>query len=130
MRVEEILGGSQKGHHRLVYLTMRHFTPELFPEPLNRIKPGAVGGEIEQHRAVKEEMDRIFDQEIAPFEARMGEVELQLDGLRQQERGLRQELRIVKSQIEPMEQQLEDRLLGLLEDALVSVADEAEPATP
>ena len=44
--IEEILGGSKERLHRLEYLTMRHFTTELFPEPLNRIKPGTVGGQI------------------------------------------------------------------------------------
>ena len=84
----------------------------------------------DQHRAVEEEMDRIFDEEIVPLEARMAEVELELGGLRQEERVLRQELRTVKSEIGPMEQQLEDQLLALLENALATVADEAEPATP
>lgn len=51
MPVEEILCGSPKRLHRLEYLTVRHFTPQLFPEPLNRIEPGTVGGEIEQYEA-------------------------------------------------------------------------------
>ena len=49
--VQELFGGRPERFHRLEYLTMRHFTPQAFPEPLNRIELGTVCREIEQHEA-------------------------------------------------------------------------------
>lgn len=49
--VEEILRGSEQGLHALKELTMGNFATEMPPEHFNRIEPGAVGGQVQQHQS-------------------------------------------------------------------------------
>src|SRR5579859_7835940 len=46
--VKEIAGRSQEGFDRLEEFIMSNLAAELPPQPLHRIEPGAVGGQVEQ----------------------------------------------------------------------------------
>jgi hypothetical protein len=49
--VKEILSCFQQGVHIFKEFTVRDFATKMAPEHFNRVEPGAIGGQVQQHQA-------------------------------------------------------------------------------